>query len=50
MTKKYFDTPSITLVRLTADVITTSDLNNHQGNASTGGILAPDPHRKSIWD
>ena len=49
MTKKYFDTPRMTLSYM-QDVITTSDLNNHQGNASTGGILAPDPHRKSIWD
>lgn len=49
MTKKYFDTPRMTLSYM-QDVITTSDLNNQQGNASTGGILAPDSHRKSIWD
>ena len=51
MTKKYFETPSITLVRLTADVIATSvGLNNSTGN---GIPQAPGragaPHR-SIWD
>ena len=51
MTKKYFETPSITLVRLTADVIATSvGLNNSMGN---GVPQAPGragaPHR-SIWD
>ena len=49
MTKKYFDTPRMTLSYM-QDVITTSDLNNQVGNGSTGGILAPDPRRKSIWD
>ena len=46
MTKKYFDTPRMTLSYM-QDVITTSDLNNSVG---TGGPLAPDPRRKSIWD
>ena len=51
MTKKYFETPSITLVRLTADVIATSvGINNTPGN---GVPQAPGragaPHR-SIWD
>ena len=49
MTKKYFEIPSVELVSMTEDVITTSDLNNQQGNASTGGILAPD-RRRNIWD
>ena len=48
MTKKYFDTPRMTLSYM-QDVITTSDLNNQQGNASTGGILAP-ARQRSIWD
>lgn len=51
MTKKYFETPSITLVRLTADVIATSvGVNPYSGN---GIPQAPGragaPHR-SIWD
>jgi len=50
MTKKYFDTPRMTLSYM-QDVITTSDLNNQQGNANPsnpGGILVPG--RRSIWD
>ena len=47
MTKKYFDTPRMTLVSMTADVIATSvGLNNGEGN----GPLAPEPRRRSIWD
>ena len=47
MTKKYFDTPRMTLTSMAADVITTSDWHNSVGS---GGPLAPDPRRKSIWD
>ena len=48
--KKYFDTPRMTLVSMTADVIATSVIiNGETGNASTGGVLAPD-RRRSIWD
>lgn len=48
MTKKYFDTPRMTLVSMTADVIATSmGLNNDEGN----GPLAPEQRRRrSIWD
>lgn len=51
MTKKYFETPSITLVRLTADVIATSvGLNNSPGNLTPQAPgRAGAPHR-SIWD
>ena len=53
MTKKYFETPSITLVRMHADVIATSvGVHNEQGN---GIPMAPGqghgaPGRRSIWD
>ena len=52
MTKKYFDTPSITLVRMTADVIATST-PLYPGQTGNGIPQAPGragaPHR-SIWD
>ena len=46
MTKKYFDKPCLTLVRMTRDVIVTSpDINNAEGHVP----LAPEL-RESIWD
>jgi len=50
MTKKYFETPSITLVRMHADVIATSvGVNPEPGN---GIPQAPGhaPGRRSIWN
>jgi len=50
MNKKYFVTPSVTLLRLNDDVIVTSpNANDMVGNAQDGGILIPG-RRRSIWD
>lgn len=53
MTKKYFDTPSITLVRMTADVIATST-PLYPGQTGNGIGQAPgrasQAGRQSIWD
>ena len=52
MTKKYFDTPSIVLVRMTADVIATSlPLNPGTGNGiGQAPGRAAQAGRQSIWD
>ena len=51
--KKYFDTPSITLVRMHADVIATSvGVNPEKGNGNpqAPGLGYGAPGRRSIWD
>ena len=50
MTKKYFDTPSLVLVKMQSNDIVTTSNYDRPGNQDVHAPIHSAPGRRTIWD